>query len=269
MLRNVFWKSLRDRRRAFLWWTAGMFGYILLSASVYPFVEEQGEQLAPLLENMPKEMLALFGVDNPNAIFTAAGYLNSRTFGWVVPVVFSLYAAALGARALGGEEESGTMDLLLANPVTRRRLAGEKFIAVSVVVLGLSAVLLASLLIWSAIFGLGIAADFFAAACLGAALLGLVFGSLALALNGWGMSRGGAMGVVSGVAVGSFLLSSLGSLADWLEVRRRLSPFFYYSASKPLLAGFDAANLAVLAVTAVALAAIGVWGFTRRDVGVG
>ena len=49
----------------------------------------------------------------------------------MVPLLLLVAAIGAGARATAGEEERGTLDLLLANPLSRRRLIAEKVAALA------------------------------------------------------------------------------------------------------------------------------------------
>ena len=43
MLRNVFLKTLRDARRALVWWILGLVGFVALIVAVYPTVRDNPE----------------------------------------------------------------------------------------------------------------------------------------------------------------------------------------------------------------------------------
>ncbi len=77
-----------------------------------------------------------------------------------------------------------------------------------------------------------------------------------------------AVGVTIAVALAGFLANNLAPLFEGLDVVQKLSPFYYYLAGDPLRQGLDAGRLAVLAITALVLAGVAVWGLNRRDVAV-
>ena len=268
MLRNVFLKSVRDRRKALLWWTVGIFAYIAFMDAFWPFVQDMQGDLEGLLENLPPELMAVVGVNDPTQIFSPEGYLSSRSFGWIVPVVFALYSSALGARAIAGEEEDNTMDVLLANPVSRVTVVVQKFLALALVIAVLGVALFAALVAGDLLFGVGISASRYAAATLAASLLGLVFGTISLAAGAAGAKRGAIVGIVAPIAVAAFLINSLGGLADWLDTARRASPFYYYDASQPLRNGLEPLHALVLAGWILVALAVAVIAFRRRDVSV-
>ena len=266
LLKSVLLKTLRDRRKALIWWSAGTVLYLLFLGGFYASIAEMEEDLSALISNYPEALMAMFGGAGMD-IFSPAGYLQTQAFGWLVPLVFALFAAGMGARAVAGEEEAGTMDLLLATPLPRWRLVMEKFagMAVSVTLLGVA--LLVGLLLASAL-GLGVPFGRALAGMIAAALLGLFFGTVTLAVGAATGRRAVSQGVMAGVAVASYLLYSLGALVDALDRWRWLSPFFYYDSSQPLVNGLDPLHvLVLLAATAVALA-VAVVSFRGRDVAV-
>ncbi len=140
MLRNVFSKSLRDLRRSFLWWTLGLAGYVALIASVYPTIRDNRD-LDRLVESYPEALKAFIAFGGQFDITSAAGYLGSELFSFMMPALFLVASVGHGAGTLGGEEERGTLDLLLATPLSRRRIALEKLAAMCVELAGLGVVL--------------------------------------------------------------------------------------------------------------------------------
>ena len=99
-------------------------------------------------------------------------------------------------------------------------------------------------------------------------LLGLFFGSLALAVGAVTGSRGLTLGVVTMVGVLTYFANTLGPSVDWLAWTQDLSPFRYYSGGEPLRHGFQALDSLVLVGASLLLVALAVIGFERRDVAV-
>jgi ABC-2 type transport system ATP-binding protein len=89
-------------------------------------------------------------------------------------------AIGAGGRALAGEEEAGTLDLLLANPVSRRRVAVDKLAALAAEIVGLGVVLWTALWIGCRAAGLHVSAGHLAPATASAVLLAVGYGAIAL-----------------------------------------------------------------------------------------
>src|SRR6185295_8996163 len=90
-----------------------------------------------VVEHLPASMRALIGSQVSIPLSSAPGYLQARLFSTTFPILLLVYAIGLGARAIGGAEEDGTLQLVVTAPVTRRRVACERLAASVVLLLGL------------------------------------------------------------------------------------------------------------------------------------
>ena len=269
MLNNVILKTLRDRRRSLTWWVVGVFGYLLGIGAFYPVVAENQQQFEALLDTYPEELLAVMGVSEEQSLFDPVGFIQVEALGWIVPLVFAIYGAFQGARAVAGEEEDGTIDLVMATSLSRSGLVWQKLVALVLAEMVLGTALFFSIALDSVLFDLEIPLGNIASAALMAVLLGVLFGSLALAVGAATGLRGVSVGVVSFVAAGSYLLNSLGGLVEGMKALRPLSPFYYYGASNPLRNGLDIQHALVLAGLAVLLLGVSLLAVRSRDLGVG
>jgi ABC-2 type transport system permease protein len=196
---------------------------------------------------------------------TPEGWYQIETFGLMAPIVLILVTIAVGARALAGEEERRTMGLLLANPIKRSKIVIEK--AWTMVVCAITVGLATFFGVWfgSLLGGLGMDVGNIAAICLLVTLLGLVIGALALALSAaTGRTRVAIFGSI-GAAVVFHLAFSFLPLNESVAGFAKLSPFYYYLGSDPLLTGMDWGHGAILAGLALGLIALSVILFQRRD----
>jgi ABC-2 type transport system permease protein len=264
MLRNVFLKTLADTRRALLWWSLGLAGMVAMMVAVYPTVRDNPE-LNKLVEDYPEALKAFIAFGGEVDYVSGAGYLGSELFSFMVPLLLMVAAIGAGARATAGEEERGTLDLLLANPVSRRRIVAEKVAALLAEIALLALVLWLSLLVGVEIVGMDISAFHLAAAAASAALLAFTFGTIALLVGAATGHRGAAIGVAAAGGVAAYLVSSLAALVGFLEQVRVASPFYHYVASDPLREGLALGHAAFLALLALAAATLAVVVFDRRD----
>jgi ABC-2 type transport system permease protein len=267
MLRDVFLKSLRDVRRAFAWWSAGLVGYVVLIVAVWPTVRDN-PALAKLHETLPEELKAFVSFGGEFDYSTPSGYLGGELFSFMVPLLLIVASIGAGARALAGEEERGTLELLLGNPLSRERLALEKLAALTAEVVGLAVVLFLALITGSAAASIHVSAGHLAAATTSALLLALGFGAAAFAL-GAATGRGAiAIGLSAAGAVAAYLVNGLAPLVGAIDSVRWLSPWYHYVAGDPLRSGLSAGHALVLVAIAVVAAAAGIAAFNRRDIGV-
>jgi ABC-2 type transport system permease protein len=96
-------------------------------------------------------------------------------------------------------------------------------------------------------------------------LLGLVFGAVAFAFGAATGRVKSAAYSTAGLALASFLLNSFLPLNESLAGLARLSPFYYYLTSDPLVNGMHWGHAAVLTALAGGLVALSIVLFQRRD----
>lgn len=260
MLSNVYLKAVRDQRWALLGWSIGVALLILVEASVWPTMRDM-PNLEKFLQSYPQAMRDLFNLD---AMSTGTGFMNAELFTLMLPMLFILFGVTRGARMIAGEEERGSLEVVLVTPVSTRGLVLQKAAALVTDQLALGVVLAVTLMICSAVFGMGIGVGDVLAGSLAMALLGIEFGCLSLALGAVTGRRAVALGVAGAAAVAAYVLYALGLIVHGVHAWQPLSPFQQAIGDGPLGAAPSAALVWVAAGALVAVtASIPVFG--RRD----
>lgn len=264
MLRDVTLKTFYDQRRGLLAWVAGLLLLVAMYVAIWPSIKGQ-PSLSDFLDQMPEAFRSLFATSGAD-MSTPTGYVQIELLSFMGPLLLILYAVMAGAAAVAGEEDGHTLDLLLANPISRSRLVLEKAAAMVLGTLGLAAVLGVGLVVEGGVADMNLPVGGVAAAMLHMALLALVFGSLALAIGAAVGHAAVARAVPVVVAVVTYVVNGLGPQVSWLEPLQKLSPFYQYMGHDPLRNGVSVAGVAVATATIVVLVAVAVVGFRRRDV---
>ncbi len=264
MLRNPFLKSLRDHLRPLLVWGAGAALYVALLMSIYPSIRNSAAAINEYVKEMPEAIRAAFM--GSSDFTTPVGYVNVELLSWLAPVVLIAFAVVLAARSLAGEEESGTLSLVLTHAVGRRRLVLHKYAALIVAVAALGGVFWASLMIATAIAGTPVGSGELGVAFLRLTLLGLAMGSITFAVGGGTGRRQYGIAAGAGVAVAMYLLNTLAVMDESVRPFRYVSLFHYAGGAAPLGKDLDVAGLAVMAATSAVMLVAALVLFERRDV---
>jgi len=258
----VLAQGLRDRRRSLLWWSLGVSVYIAIIASVWPSMS--GTDMSGLLEQLPQAFLDLMGASD-YSMSTGAGYVSGELFGFMIPIFVLVLTIGAGGAAIGGAEASGTLDLVLSHPITRRRVLGQSAALIAIEAAVFGAVIVVALSIASPLADLKVTFTDCVGAVAGIVLLGIVFGWTALAIGAVTGSRGLALGLSGALAALTYLVGNLSGLVDFLRWGKWVSPFWYATSGSPLEHGYVWWHaLPLLGVAAVVLAA-GAVVFDRRD----
>ena len=264
MLNSVLLKTLRDTGRSLLWWSIGLAGLVALMVSVFPTVRDNPE-LNKLVKQYPEALKAFISFGGEVDYTSGAGYLGSELFAFMIPLLFLVAAIGAGARAIAAEEEKGTLELLLANPISRRQVLLEKLGALVLELLTLGAVLWISLLIGSLAATMKVSAANLGAGSASATLLAVTYGTIALFVGAATGKRGLATGVAAALAVAAYVLNSLAPLVSELKPLQKASPVYYYTAGDPLRHGLHAVHVGVLAGIAAVATVLALAAFDRRD----
>jgi ABC-2 type transport system permease protein len=262
LLHDVFTKSLWDSRRTLPGWTVAVVAVAAMYAAFWPTV--RSPEMSKALAAYPQDLLEAFNYSN---LTTVQGYLGSAVYGLLVPLLTAVFMISAGARSVAGDENAGTLDLVLAHPVSRRSLALQRFAGVLV---GIAIVALALFLAFVALrvpFQLDdVAVTGFLAMNLHLALFGACFGALAFAVGAATGSKALSLGVSSAVAVLTYLANSVFPQVESVIWTRNLSPFHWYLAGEPLTNGIQPAGTLTLLAETAALATIGTLLFEHRDI---
>lgn len=247
-------------------WSAGLVAASLLYLPIYPSMGATGE-LDAVISSLPPELVSAFGFD---AISTGAGYAQSTLFGLIGFVLLTIAAVGWGAALIGGEEESGTLELTLAHGVTRTQVALEACLTLAVRLGLVCAVLFVAVLALNGPSQLGLTTEGAVAGTVALYLLVLLGGFAALTTGALTGSRSLSLAAGAGVAVLGYAFNALGNQAEATRWLKGLSPYDWAFGPAPLAAGVTqglAGGLACIVGLCGLLVITSVLGITRRDIG--
>jgi ABC-2 type transport system permease protein len=217
-----------DLRGHVIGWGLGIGGLLALTLALYPSI---GPAYGDVIDSMPKEMLAFFGA---GASFdTVEGYLSLEFFSYA-PLIISIFAIMAGTAVIAGEEASGTLDLLMAQPIGRLRLLLVKLLALAIAAGILLGTVLAIFWITALAMGIEIPA---AKIHIAFALLWpfeVAVAYLAVLLSQFFPSRAIVGTIMAAIMVASYMLDALGNLEPALAGLRPFLITVYYQGSAAL-----------------------------------
>ncbi len=260
LLTDVTTKTVRERSPLACSVGAGVAVGAFLMVMV---AEALGEDMATMIADLPEALTGIMGGVGTN-------YVVTELFGIIAPVAVLTVSIGGGVNAVAGEERRHTADLLLTQPVSRRSVVRSKSIVLVGDTLIVCAFLLAGSALGATLFGVtGFGPNDAVAAVIHLFFLAIAFGALALAVgNATGSSSTGTAAAVV-VAVVANLLAGILPLVEGAAGYVRLSPWYYFNGSEPLVNGVDLGHLGVLGSLALASFGFALWVVDHRDIGAG
>lgn len=207
-------------------------------------------------------------VGEAGSLASPAGFLSAEYFSWI-PALLAGVAIAIGTRSIGGEESEGTLEILLAQPISRTRVLVEKSVTLAAGILLVAALMIPAFAIGLPLGDLDIALWRVAVALGLLGLLALVYLMLGIWLSALLPSRRLAAVVASGALIAGYFLNTLGAAVPAIDPWRLISPLYWSDASLVLTGDFGWWRLLALIAAPIVLWLLAHDAFCRREVGSG
>ncbi len=269
-LGSVFGKEIRDSRRAFGVEVAFLGGFLLLvlagAGNVYP-TQAARDELVRLANGIGPAAQGIAG--KPVNVGTMGGYVQWK-YGSVFLLIAAFWSILALTRTLAGEARRGSLELVTASPLRRRRIAVEKVAAHLALLAVVMAVLAFAAWLAGAAFAKLPGDEIPLQAAVGLALwiglMTLAFGGLAFALSQF-LGRAAAAWIAGFILVAGPLLNNYQTLVPAFRGVAKVTPWAWTADHLPLAGRYDWASLVPVAGVAAVLILIGIEAFVRRDLG--
>lgn len=255
-------QTLRWNRGRLLAVGLAAFGWGVLIPTIYVGFSDALKQLADS-GAIPKELLS-FGSGN---FFTVPG---AMTLGLEHPLAIAfvgIFAVGASAGAVAGEREGGTLEVLLARPISRRELY-TTLMAAAVILVGLVvAALLVGQIVGLAIQGLTgeVSLGWMPLVFLNGLLLWSAFAAFGMAASVSFDRLSPALGLTMAFVLINYFLEILGSLWRDVQWSQQYSLFHHFNPGKILVGEADPLDFALLAAAILIPVAYALIVFPRRD----
>lgn len=241
MFKSVFLKTIYDKRWFFIGWSIGSITLLALTAAFYPLI---AASVSDLLQSIPPALSSIVG--ETGAYATYEGYIGSAVFGIRAEMLFVPLAIILALGLSVNEELSRKLYQLLAQPLSRRSIALQKWGAGMLIIALIMAFTYASLVITSLAIGetvpYGVLGRIIIISGLFTGMLFSLTYSLGIAFG----RRGLAIIVPVVWVMASLLLDSFKAQIEWLSRVDWLSIHQYYNTAALVKDPIDMVAIVVL-----------------------
>jgi ABC-2 type transport system permease protein len=255
-------KALRDLRNPIIGYGGGLAALAILYVGLFPSYKDMLSSF-----ELPSEYSAFFG-DITN-LSTLSAFIQIEFFSLWLPLLLAIFAIVSGTSQLAGDEQAGRLEVILSQPISRRRLFGERagaLLAGTVLIcLACSAGFLVAwpLFVSGADVSLGRALI----APLGLVGFGWCFVSLALLAGALTATRGQATAIMTAFTAVTYLADVLRDLVSGLGALRFASPFFYGDTKRLFTDGAVPWHQAALFAATAAFLWLALRAFEAREIG--
>ena len=256
-------RVLRERWRGLAGWATGLIALVAVQVAVYPTIRDSQKDWSDLTEQFPEAFRKILRMQD---YASPVGYLTTELFSFMVPLILIGISCSWAARAGAEEEENGTADILMSLPISRRSILLTRLMASTLAVAMVSAAGIIMLVVGTNVAGMDVSIPGLVAATLACAVLGAVFGSVSVAAAAWTGRREVGLATGLGMAIPLFVAYSLAPLVGFFDDVLFLNPYQWTIGQSPLVNGMDPALTVVSLLAAALFSALGLAGFTHRDI---
>jgi len=260
---NLLRHELQSRTSAVIGWSIGLILFGAMYISIYPEMESQMAGLADL------SIYQAMGI----AIGTIEDYIGSTVI-LFFPILLCIYGIITSTGTLAGEEDNGTLELVLAMPMYRWQIVAVKALAIGVVaflILLISG--LGNVLVLNAVKA-SVEVDITGGQLLRAVLNGwpitMAFMMMGMFFGAYLPNRRVAAMLITVILVASYFGENLGGMVASLEFIKPYSLFTYFDSSAAVFSqGVNPGDFWLLIGVAAVFFGLTVLSFNRRNVTVG
>ena len=258
--------SLQQRRTSLMWYVIGLASYSWFIVWYYPQFAGNEEFFEQIMSLMTPEMMAAFGAADLN-IGSLGGFLGVEYLSLIWVIIVGAAIISFAAKSIASEVESGTMELTLAQPVSRVRVALSRYAGMVVYALALNLSTVVPIWLACRVYDVEFETEAMLLLLAMGTLVTLAIGGFAFMVSAFAKGGGKVAAVSAGMLGAMWLANFIAAVNENTEFLDTFSLFHYWKPGA-IIDEVTAKPEAwwVFGVTAVLFAAIGIWRFLGRDV---
>jgi len=260
---TIFRATLHQRRTAIFWFAAGLVLYAWVMTWFWP--QLGGEDYEQLIEQLPPEMLAIFGgTDVPFA--SLGGYFQVEYLGLMWMIIVGAAVIIFAGRAFAGEVAAGTMEFVFAQPVSRVRFAVSRIAALVCFIIVLVVASFLPIQIFGPHYGIDLPAEIFWTLLALGTLFMLAVGGIATLLSALTRTPGPGGAVCAGLLLVLWVLDMLANVVESARFFEPVNLVTYWQPGRIINGdAIDPAAWWAYSIVAIATLLGAVIAFSRRD----
>lgn len=225
---NIIIREIKANIKSLIYWSLGMAALVAMMFAEFSAYYKNPEMLK-LLDAMPEEMLAAFGMAEAN-LTTVSGYVTVAIV--FIYLALGIYALMLGNSIIAKEERGKTAGFLMALPAGRNGIITGKLISSAICCAILLSVVTGSILL--SVLPYEVERDFplyMLLVTISAYIIMLIFLSMGMFLAAITRRYKISGGVGVGLIFAMYIASVIAGLSERAEFLKYVTPFSYFDAA--------------------------------------
>lgn len=260
-------QTIKKKRNTLLAYLAINGALVWMLVAVFPSMAQKGEELSKAFENYPEVMLKALNIDMASFLTSLEGFLTAENFSIMWPIILIILTISLGTGAIAGEVEKGTIEILLAQPLSRVKIFLAKYAAGIMITFLFVLISVFSVIPFALLHNVEFDSQSYLVMSALGALLGFSLLGLSMMFSSFFSERGKAAALTTAVVIVMYAFNLIASFKESLDKLKYLSFFYYHDHNAAMLEHLiDPLAIAVFLGVGVVCALVGLVVFVKRDI---
>jgi ABC-2 type transport system permease protein len=264
----IVWRSIKDRKISLIVYMASAMLFMWMYVALFPSIAAQAETFTALMDSFPAEVFAVFGMEEMD-LSSLENFLSMEHFSLVLPLMVIFLLVPVAGRAIAGEIELGTVELLIGRPISRSKLYLAKYVSGIGILATFTIFSVFSVVPFAVLHGVEYNLQGIASGAVVVLLLGWAVFSMSMMFSSFFSDKSKVYMAGGGVLLGMYVLNVIALINENLEVLKYFSFFHYYAYADALAKQslYGTGCLVFLGVSIIC-SVTGLWWFQKRDIAV-
>ncbi len=243
-------------------------GFLWMYVSLFPSFSKTGEQMLDYMKSFPEGLMKAFGMTDLASMFlNIENFLATEQFSIIWPLMLIFLVSAFAGASLSGEIEKGTIEYLLAKPISRLKLFFSRYFAGAAALMIFCIFSILTIAPLSKIYNVATVFKNHLIFGILALLFGMCIFSLTAFFSAIFSERSKTYMFSGGILICMYVFNILASLKDNLDFLKYFSFFHYYNVNQALTQGrIETLSWLVFLLSSALCAILAAYFFKKRDI---
>ncbi len=267
---SLIWRTIKNRKISLIAYSLGAVALLWMILAMYPLFAEKQAELEKFIQAYPEEVFTAMGLDVAEfTLDTVESWVAVEHLSLMWPIVAIIMAVAFGGAMIAGEIEKGTIETILAQPISRLNIYFSKYFAGVISILIFVVVSLYAIVPLAYLHDIDFKIENWTTSAILGFLLLLAIFSLSMMATAIFSEKSKANFTIGGVLMLMYVIDIVANFKESLKDLKYLSFFHYFDYSAAMNRNIlDETSIYVFLGVSVVATILGAIWFIRRDIAV-
>ena len=264
---TLFTKTIKKSLISLLIYTTISVAFVWMYVALFPSIFKEREKLKEAFEAYPEGLLQAFAIEIDTFVGSLEGFMAGEYFSFLWPIILIILVITFASAAIAGEIDKGTIELLLAQPISRLKIFLAKYFSGLSIITAFVFLSNFSVVPFATLHNVDYRIqNYLAVSIIGFLFAFAIFG-ICIMISSFSSTRGRPAAITGGMLIIMYGLNLFSSFQESLSSLKYASFFHYYDFNSAVVDNhIDILNVTLFLAVGIISAIIGAVIFIKRDI---